>query len=142
MNKKNSDRERRKDLRVGMPKPLMVRFRIEKQKGIFKLRPKKIARAKNMSVGGMFLELPHLQEGQLDRIIKGKDKLILELETPEARRPIRIKGKITRLEKRDRYGKPIYVAGISFEDIKEKDREEILRRLITICLKSGCSINY
>lgn len=142
MQKKNNYKERRRDLRIGMPKPLMVRFRIEKQKGIFNLRPKKIARAKNISVGGMFIELPALTAEQVDRIIEGKDKLILELEIPEAKRPIRIRGRITRLEKRDKFGKPIYVAGLSFEDIKEKDREEILHQLISICLKRGCSIDY
>ncbi len=34
------------------------------------------------------------------------------------------------------------IDGPEFEDIKEKDREDILRRLINICLKSECSINY
>lgn len=142
MEKQNNNKERRKDLRVGMSKPFMIRFQIKKEKGIFNLRPKKLASAKNMSVGGMFIELPLLGQEQLDRVIKGKDKLILELEIPEIKRPIRIGGRITRLEKRDKYGKPIYVAGLSFEDIKEKDREQVLHHLINFCLKSGCSIDY
>lgn len=141
MDKKRIDKERRKDLRVGISKPFTIRFQIKKRKGLFALRPKKIAQAKNISVGGMFIELPTLDQKQMDRIIGGQDKLILELETPEIRRPIKVLGRITRLEKRDRYGKSTYVAGLSFEDIKEKDREKILHQLISLCLKSGFPVD-
>jgi len=140
MAKKKIYRERRRDLRVGVAKPFMIRFQIKKQKAIFNLRPKKIGQAKNISVGGMFIELPTLNQRQMQRIIDGKDKLILELETSETKRPIRVTGKINRLEKRDKFGKPIYVAGLSFEGLKEKDREEILHRLITLCLKTKCTL--
>lgn len=134
---KKIDKERRRDLRIGISRPFTVRFQIKKQKEIFSLWHKRFARAKNISVGGMFIEFPTLNQRQMDRIIGGKDKLILELETPDTKRPIRIMGRITRLEKRDKYGKPIYLAGLSFEDIKEKDREKILHQLINICLKKG-----
>lgn len=137
MEKKKIDKERRRDLRVGISRPFMIRFQIKKQKEIFNLWPKKIASAKNISVGGMFIELPALNQRQIDGIIEGKDKLILELVMPDIKRSIRVRGRITRLEKRDKYGEPIYVAGLSFEDIKEKDREEILHQLINMCLKKG-----
>lgn len=141
MEKKNKHKEKRKDLRVGMSHPFLVRFQIKKQKGILHhLRPKKFASAKNMSVGGMFIELLTLKQGQLDRIISGQDKLILELQIPQIKRPLKFRGKITRLEKRDKYGKHMYLAGLCFEDIKEEDRERILHQLVSICLKTGCSI--
>jgi len=134
------EKEKRRDLRISVSGPYTVRFLISKANKIFSLQRKKVAHARNLSVGGMFIELPALKEKQMQRIIAGKDKLILELETPGSKTPICIKGKITRLEKRDKFGKPVYVAGLSFEGIKEKDREEVLRQLVNICLKSGCRI--
>lgn len=142
MDKKNTGQDKRQDLRIVAHKPFMIKFKIEKQKEVFNLKPKKLATVQNMSVGGMSVELPDLKEGQADRIIDGKDRLILELKTPQAKKPIRIKSKIIRLEKKTKDGKPVYIAGLSFKDIKEDEREEILHQLMSICLESGCRIEY
>lgn len=142
MDKKNIGQDKRQDLRIATHKPFIIKFKIEKQKGVFDLKPRKLATVQNMSVGGMSVELPDLKEEQANRIVEGKDRLILELKTPQAKKPIRIKSKIIRLEKKTKHGKAVYIAGLSFKDIKEKEREEVLHQLISICLESGCRIEY
>lgn len=140
MEKKITHKERRKDLRISVPKLFTIKFRIKKEKGIFNLRPKKITRAENMSVGGIRIELPALDKKQIDRVIDGKDKLILELNIPYLKRPLRFTGKIVWLAKKDLRGKTTHVAGLSFEGLKGKDAETILHQLINLCLRESCNI--
>lgn len=132
--------EKRKDLRVGMEKPFLLRFQIKSNKGIFKLRAKKNFRVENMSLGGLSLELPPLQQKQLDRIMNGQDQLILELNIPAFKKPLKLPGKIAWLHKKDNAGKSTYVAGLSFEDLNSADREKLLAQLIAICLKNKVDI--
>ena len=140
MDKKKTEQERRRDLRLGLEKPLTLRFRIKRSKGIFKLRAKKTFRVENMSLGGISIELPPLNQKQIDRVISGQDQLILELNIPSIKKPLRLPGKIAWLHKKDSSGNPIYVAGLSFEDLNARDREKLLSQLIGICLKNKVDI--
>jgi c-di-GMP-binding flagellar brake protein YcgR len=140
MDKKKSGQERRKDLRLGLEKPLTLRFQIKRNKGVFKLRAKKAFRVDNLSLGGISIELPPLSEKQLGRIINGQDQLILELNIPSIKKPLKLPGKIAWLHKKDGSGKPIYVAGLSFKDLNAADREKLLSQLIGICLQSKVDI--
>jgi hypothetical protein len=138
MDRKKSEKEKRVDLRIGVHKSFPVKFQIKKPRGIFNLQAKQFTRAQNMSVGGMQLELPFLDRQRIERIIEGKDKLVLEFAIPSARKPLKVIGKIIWLAKKDRRGKTVYVAGVSFEGIKEEEQEKILRQLVNSCLKEGC----
>jgi len=135
MEKIKLEKERRKDIRLGMFEPFFIRIYVARHKGLFRLRPKRYASTKNISANGMLVELFALNKNQIERIISGKDKLILELDIPFLKKPLRIFGKIVWLEKRDRRGRTISVAGVSFQEIKEKDRERLLPLLISLCLK-------
>ncbi|MFH0877008.1 MAG: PilZ domain-containing protein [Candidatus Omnitrophota bacterium] len=134
---KHDSQERRRDPRLGIFESLPIKFRIKKSGWLFSLVSKKTGAVQNMSVGGMFLELPFLKDKNAVRIMKGQAQLILEIKASRTRKPIRIKARVLRLEKGGATHKPMYVAGLSFEDIKEKDREEILHQLVSICLQSG-----
>ena len=140
MDKKKTEQERRRELRVEMEKPFTLRFQIKSNKGIFKLRAKKIFRVENMSLGGISIELPPLSQKQIDRVMNGEDQLILELNIPSLKKPLRLPGKIAWLHKKDSAGKPVYVAGLSFQDLNAADREKLLSQLIGICLKSKVDI--
>ena len=140
MDKKKMEQERRKDLRVGMEKPFALRFQIKSNKGLFKLRAKKTFRVENMSLGGLSIELPPLKQKQIDRVINGQDQLILELNIPAIKKPLRLPGKIAWLRKKDSAGKSVYVVGLSFDDLNEADREKLLSQLIGICLKGKVDI--
>ncbi len=140
MDRKIIKEERRRDLRIFMKKPFILRFQIKKQKEILKLRPKKLSQAEDMSVGGMSIELPTLDQSQMDRIIKGQDKLILELNIPSIKKPLKVAGKIVWLKKRDKRNRTVYVTGVSFQDLKGKDREKVLLQLVNLCLKSIANI--
>jgi hypothetical protein len=76
----------------------------------------------------------------MDRIIEVKDRLVLELTAPYFKTPFKIPGKIIWLEKKGMRHKPLYVVGISFEDIKEKDREKLLPLLVGLCLKGKANL--
>ena len=132
--------ERRKDLRLDMFEPLLIRFFISKGKSIFKLHPKKSASTRNISINGALLELLTLKEGQVGKMITGRDKLTIELEIPLLKRPLRIRGKIVWVGKKDKHGKIVYETGICFEDIKAKDRVKILPLLVNLCLKGKAKI--
>jgi c-di-GMP-binding flagellar brake protein YcgR len=140
MDKKKTEQERRRDLRLGLEKPLTLEFSIKKNKGIFKLHTKKSFRVQNLSLGGISIELPPLTQKQIDRVIGGQDQLILELNIPSLKKPLRLPAKIAWLHKKDTSGKPTYVAGLSFEDLNAADREKLLSQLIGICLKSKVDI--
>jgi c-di-GMP-binding flagellar brake protein YcgR len=140
MDKKKTEQERRRDLRLGLEKPLTLVFSIKKNKGIFKLHTKKSFRVQNLSLGGISIELPPLTQKQIDRVIGGQDQLILELNIPSLKKPLRLPAKIAWLHKKDTSGKPTYVAGLSFEDLNAADREKLLSQLIGICLKSKVDI--
>lgn len=140
MNKKQINEEKRRDLRLSTALPLTLKLNIKKTREILSLHPKRTAQAENVSVGGVRIELPLFDRKEIDRLIDGKDKLVLEFDIPYLKRPIKVLGKIVWLEKRDKAGKTLHVAGICFEDIKEKDREEILKELVNISLHYGCTI--
>ena len=140
MEKPRPDTERRKDLRLDMFEPLLIKFFISKGKSIFKLHPKKYASTRNISINGALLELLALGKGQVGKIITGRDKLTLQLDIPSFKRPVRIQGKIVWMEKKDSRGKVVYEAGICFEDIKAKDRVKLLPLLVNLCLKGKAKI--
>jgi len=140
MDKKKIERERRKDLRLSVSEPITLKFQIVKEKGVFKVRAKKHTRAEDISVGGIRIELPLLKELQIERIVNGHDKLVLELEVPFLKKPLKVTGKIAWIKKGEKKGKVINITGISFEDIKEKDREKVLSWLINLCFKNGCKL--
>lgn len=125
MDRNKESGEKRKDIRLNVAKSLIIKLQ---------LPFKKPAAAENISTGGICIELPLLTQRQIKSITSGKKDLILELELSGLKKPLRIKGKIAWWQKKD---KPSGVAGISFEGLKEKDREEILRELLNLCLKGG-----
>jgi len=140
MDKKKRDQERRRDLRLGLEKPLTFKFQIKSSKGVFKLQTKKAFRVENMSLGGISVELPPLSEKQLEKVLNGQDQLILELNIPDIKKPLKLPGKIAWLHRKDHGGKPVYIAGLSFDDLDPADREKLLSQLIGICLKSKVDI--
>lgn len=133
--------EKRKDLRIEIDEPLAIKCHIKKKSDLLNLLGKVYSSAENMSVGGMRMELPLLDSKEMNRVIEGKDKLILELDVPGLKRPLKVTGKIAWLKKRDRRGNTHYVAGVSFENLKAKDREKILSKLVSTCVKEGGSVD-
>jgi len=87
------------------------------------------------------MELPVLERKQIDNIIEGKEKLVLELNSSSLKKPIKIVGKPVWLRRKDKGGKVIYVLGVSFEEIGEKERETILGQLVSACLNYGCTVD-
>lgn len=138
---KNLQTEKRRDLRVKMSKPLVVKFQIKKTRAALGLMPRKPSQVENLSVGGMKMELPVLERRQIDNIIEGKEKLVLELNFSFLKKPIKVVGRPVWLRRKDKGGKVIYVLGVSFEEISENERETILGQLVNACLNYGCAVD-
>ena len=136
----SSGTERRKDLRLSLLAPVSIKINISQGKGILQLQRKKKASPKNISISGIQLDSLKLSQHQMERVVNGKDKLALELEIPYLKKPLRVTGKIIWTAKKDKHGKTTYEAGISFKDIREKDREKLLPLLLSLCLKGKAKI--
>ena len=132
--------ERRKDLRLGILTPVSIKINITQGKGILQLRRRKKASPRNISISGILLDSLSLSQHQMRRVVDGSDKLALELEIPYLKKPLRVTGKIIWSAKKDKHGKTTYEAGISFKDIREKDREKLLPLLLSLCLKGKAKI--
>ena len=128
------DKENRRDLRLEISDSLQIRFCIAKKKNFLGLCRKKYASAKNISANGILVELP-LKDWQIGRIMKGEDKIVLELKIPNFAKAMLINGKIIWWEKRYKRGKALYMVGISFDELNSNDREKILPLLLNLCVK-------
>ncbi len=133
--------DKRKDLRVELYKPFAVKLRIKKNKGLSFFSKEKLSSVDNMSVGGMRLELPLMKRSQMERIIDGREKIVLELGMPSSKKTLKITGKLVWLKRKDKRGKTIYVVGLNFPNINDSERESILQYLMESCLKDGCNIS-
>jgi Tfp pilus assembly protein PilZ len=136
MEKNIGENEKRRDLRVKIDS-FQMKCQIIKKDGLFPLQLKKtsLVRVRNVSVDGVFVELPLLKQGQLEDLSKGGYELVLELKTSDDRKPIKIKGKLAWIRKKDDSGKSINVAGVHFHNLDDKTRKEILDQLIDVCLR-------
>lgn len=135
-----ADKERRKDLRLFIGKPLVLKFHIKKRKGLFRFLPKGISRADNMSVGGIAVELPALSRREIEGVINEDDQIVLEFDIPAFKKALRVTGKVAWLKKKDKTGRTVYVTGLSFQNLKEAEREQLLLHLLNICLKEEVKV--
>jgi len=133
--------DKRKDLRVELYKPFAVKLHIKKNKGLPFFSQEKLSSVDNMSVGGMRLELPLIKRSQMEKIIDGREKIVLELGVPSNKKALKITGKLVWIKRKDKHGKTIYVVGLNFPHIKDSERELILQYLMEACLKDGCSVS-
>lgn len=140
MDEKIINKERRKDLRVIIEDPFVLKLKYKRGKKIFDLPFSKDAVVENISTGGIRIELPLSEKSYLGSIKEGKDKIELVFKTPVLRKPVKIIGTVTWLKKINIRGTDKYLAGVSFEGIKEKERKEIFNLLINMCMKDACKI--
>ena len=115
--------ERRKYVRIKFKKPIIFKFKIEEgysgKKGI---SYEDQAQARNISFGGMFVEIPIVDQGGLKRLVDGKDKLVVEVNMPNSASPLKAKAKVAWVGKRHKTQPPIFGVGISFEEVSDKDK--------------------
>ncbi len=138
---KASGEDRRRDIRVKLSKPLVIKIHLEKGKRFFGWKIKKKANVKDMSVGGMCVEFPVFSEAQAKLIARNKDRFILEFKVPEYKKPIKVKSKLVRVVKGTKPDEPPFIAGFYFENIKEKDREKLLDKLINFIFENFGTID-
>ena len=113
--------ERRRHVRINLKKPMVFRFKIARDHG-FQSSYEGEGEAKNISLGGMYIELPVMTEDELQRLLAGKDKLRVEVDTPHTVKGLKAKAKVIWLGKKRKTQPPIFGIGVSFEDVSDKDK--------------------
>ena len=80
------------------------------------------ASTRNVSGGGMFLEIPRLDPDVLEQLLLGEKHLALEIDSPELAGPVRALARVIWVE---RSGGDTYGVGVSFVKIDEADRSSV-----------------
>ena len=124
--------ERRRHVRLPIKEAISVCFKVvtraEGEKAIVSHQVK----TKNVSGGGMFLEIPLLKPKLLEGLLQGTHELTLEIDIPIVSHPVKALAKVVWVEGRNslRYG-----VGVSFLSINEEDRDKLIMYLIEGCLQ-------
>ena len=125
-------KERRKYARVKTPNPLKLRFKVVssgKQKNIIK---KGKSHTKDVSSGGMFIEIPPVKDHVIDGLLSGKNKLVLELNIPGGKSPMIIHANARWMDKKGSSKKNHFGIGVRFEDMKPADRERFFQYMLNL----------
>ena len=122
--------EKRRYVRISPREPMHVKYRFVEDS---KEPDTSLGDALSSSVsgGGLFLELPYLEPGAVEELLKGRKKLALKIELPNLDKPIKALAQVIWMEgKKEGYG-----VGVSFIRIDENDRNEIINYIIDFYLQ-------
>lgn len=133
-----SGAERRKFLRLSLDPPIEVKVRTALSENKF-FGSYKRALIKNVSIaGGLLIEFMVGSKGEAGNLLAGKEKLYIEADISQEQAPFKILGKVAWLKKSSgAAGEVSYEAGISFENLDEKIKEDILHAMIDLAFKQN-----
>jgi len=132
--KKEVGPERRRYVRLSPPKPIQVKYRFvddDSDPGV----SSESSLSRSVGGGGLFLELPDLEPGTIEKLLKGEKKLSLAIDVPNVPKPIKALAKVIWMEGRQEGERHFYGVGVSFIRIDEDDRHEILNYIIESSLQ-------
>jgi len=135
MKKKNVISEKRRNVRIFLNTPIQVKYHFIRDYDDQSESPGD-ALSSNISGGGLFLELPHLETKTQEELLKGEKKLFLEILLPNTTEPIKALGKVAWMEEKEERGKALHGAGVTFISIDEDDREKIINYIIGLYRQS------
>jgi len=123
--------EKRRYVRLQPKEAISVHFKIVTQAEGEKVTSHQ-AKTKNVSGGGMFLEIPLLQSKLLEGILLGTHNLLLNIDIPAVSHPVKALAKVVWVEGKNssRYG-----VGVSFLSINEEDRNKLVNYIIESGIK-------
>ena len=124
--------ERRKYVRLQPKEAISVRFKVVTQTEGEKTASSHRAKTKDVSGGGMFLEISLLKPTLLEGVLRGTHNLFLEIDVPTLSHPLKALAKVVWVEGKasDKYG-----VGVSFLSINEEDRDNLMEYIIKGCLQ-------
>lgn len=135
----SSPKDRRRFIRLSLGKPLSVKIKSLPLKVSFESLRKEKALGKNISIGGgLLVELAIKSEEEIGKLLCGKRKLLLEIDIPTAK-TIKATGRVVWLKKMDKASN-LYRAGVSFDELDEKTREELIHAMLDLCFQQECDI--
>ena len=135
-----SEKDRRKFMRLTFGTPFSIKFSSKPLKISFESIRKGKALGKNISIGGgLLIELAIKSKEEIGKLLCGKKKLFLEIGLPGLRSPLKVLGRVAWLKKMDKLGH-LYQAGVSFDNIDEKTKEDLMHAMIDLCFKYKCSL--
>ena len=126
--------ERRRYVRISPSEPIQVKYNLVKDQGEGDTATNK-ASSQSVSGGGLFLELPYLEPGEVEGLLKGEKKLSLQIHIPNLAQPIKALGQVMWMEGKKEGERYFYCAGVSFVRIDEDDRDEIINYIIDLYLQ-------
>ena len=119
--------ERRRYVRLQPKEAISVRFKVitraEEEKALLNC----LAKIKNASGGGMFLEIPPLKPKLLEGLLRGTHGLFLEIDIPTVSQPIEALARVVWVEGNIQDG---YGVGVSFLSLNEEDRDKLISYII------------
>ncbi|NOX97615.1 MAG: PilZ domain-containing protein [Nitrospirae bacterium] len=124
--------EKRKYVRLQPKEAISVHFKIVTKSEGEKVPIHHRAKTKNVSGGGMFLEIPLLEPKLLEGVLRGTHNLFLEINIPTSSYLVKALAKVVWIE-----GKTSkqYGVGVSFLSINEEDRDKLMEYIIEGCLQ-------
>ena len=125
--------ERRRYVRFTPSAPIPVKFEIMDAGADDVTGTGDSAATKNVSGGGMFLEIPRLDPDVLEQLLLGEKLLALEIESDDLPKPVRAVARVIWVEKT---GRDTYGVGVSFVKIDETDRSSVTDFMIDKYLES------
>ena len=128
-------RERRKYIRIAPSRPVEVKFKMISHRGRSLALKRRRGTPRNISGGGMFVEMPRMKPKTIERLLSGKYKFALELKIPGYRSKIKILSKAAWVDKKKGLEHNIFNMGIQFEKIKEIDRERLVTHMLDLLLQ-------
>ena len=125
-------KERRKYIRVRLAKPLKLNFRIIGSKGSIKMGG---TFSKDISGGGVLIDLPAMKQEILEGLVAGKNSVVLEFRLPRTRAKLRIRGKVQWVDRKETPKGKTHGVGIQFIGMREEDREKLLQYMLDLVLE-------
>ena len=132
--KKEIVSERRRYVRISPSEPIQVQYKLVKDREEGEMEINK-ASSRSVSGGGLFLELPYLEPGEVEELLRGEKKLSLQIHIPTLSKPVKALGQVMWLEGKKEGERYFYGAGVSFVRIDEDDRDEIINYIIDLYLQ-------
>lgn len=120
--------ERRKFVRFPFKHPFTIKYKVAK---IEPPHDKKThATVRNVSGGGMFLEIDDMPDEIIQKLLTGKYDVILDVIMPDDPNPILAHARIVWIDRTYKHKTGKHGVGVSFTQICEEDRERLMTYMI------------
>ena len=127
-------KEKRKYTRIKPTKPVTAKYSIVSYEELGRTVKRGEVYPKDMSVSGMFIELPFMKPKFVKDLLAGTNKIALELDAPGHKSKIKITGRAVWIDKKEGLGCKSHAIGLRFDGMNEKERDRLVRFMLELIL--------